>query len=61
MMACSRPFHIKASKEFMQLLNMAKAKALMNGKKIPSNRKLTAIIARKLKNEGIDIDDAIKF
>jgi len=60
-MACSKPVHIKAAKEFKQLLNMAKAKALMNGKKIPSDRKLTAIIARKLKNEGIDLDDAIKF
>jgi len=60
-MALKSASQIRAAREFRLLLNMTKAKALMNGKKIPSDRKLTYLIAKKLKSEGIDIYDSIKF
>ena len=60
-MALKSAKQIRACRQFIQLLNMTKAKALMNGKKIPTNKKLTYIIAKKLKSEGIDIYDSIKF
>jgi len=60
-MARNSDVKMRVSKEFMQLLRMAKAKALMSGKKIPSNKKLTLIIARKLKKEGIEVDEFVKY
>ena len=60
-MASRNATQIRAAREFKKLLNMVKAKALMNGKKMPTDRKLTALIAKKLNSEGIDIYDSIKF
>lgn len=60
-MSCRPNESIRVDKELADLINQVKGKALLSGRTPPSTAKITRIIAKKMKKEGLLFDEFIRF
>lgn len=57
----SNTSHIRSDKDLNKLINNIRVKFMQNGLKPPTIVKITKVIARKVKEEDILFDKAIRF
>ncbi len=56
-----KPDTMRVDKKFQEIVNYVIAQHLLLNKRPPSRRKITEIIARKIKKEDLLYDEFIKF